>query len=64
EKAGRPEGDWPRISEALERMRPLAAGALLATFQIAMGEAVEKESERMLRSAGNGREGRKRRRRR
>ena len=65
EEAGRPERDWPRISEALERMRPLAAGALLATFQIAMGEAVEKESERMLRlTAGNGRDGRKRRRRR
>jgi DNA-binding transcriptional MerR regulator len=65
EEAGRPEQDWPRISEALERMRPLAAGALLATFQIAMGEAVEKESERMLRlTAGNHKESRKRRRRR
>jgi DNA-binding transcriptional MerR regulator len=65
EEAGRPERDWPRISEALERMRPLAAGALLATFQIAMGEAVEKESERMLRlTAGKSRDGRKRRRRR
>lgn len=64
EKAGRPEGNWPRISEALERMRPLAAGALLATFQIAMGEAVEKESERMLRTASsNDRGSRKRRRR-
>ena len=39
------------MSEALERMRPLAAGALLATFQIAMGDAVEKESERTLRLA-------------
>jgi len=51
DRAGRPEQDWPRINEALERMRPLAAGALLATFQIAMGEAVEKESERTLRLA-------------
>jgi len=49
EEAGRPERDWPRMSEALERMRPLATGALLATFQIAMGEAIEKESERTLR---------------
>jgi DNA-binding transcriptional MerR regulator len=64
EETGRPERDWPRISEALERMRPLAAGALLATFQIAMGEAVEKESERMLRlTAGSRREGKRRRRR-
>jgi DNA-binding transcriptional MerR regulator len=51
DRAGRPERDWPRMSEALERMRPLAAGALLATFQIAMGEAVEKEGERTLRMA-------------
>ncbi len=51
DRAGRPERDWPRMNEALERMRPLAAGALLATFQIAMGEAVEKESERTLRLA-------------
>jgi DNA-binding transcriptional MerR regulator len=51
DRAGRPERDWPRMSEALERMRPLAAGALLATFQIAMGEAIEKESERTLRLA-------------
>ncbi|HEX6688000.1 MAG TPA: MerR family transcriptional regulator [Solirubrobacterales bacterium] len=51
DRAGRPERDWPRMSEALERMRPLASGALQATFQIAMGEAVEKESERTLRLA-------------
>lgn len=51
DRAGRHEHEWPRMSEALERMRPLAAGALLATFQIAMGEAVEKESERTLRLA-------------
>jgi DNA-binding transcriptional MerR regulator len=64
ERAGRPERDWPRMSEALERMRPLAAGALLATFQIAMGEAVEKESDRTLRlAAGQGKRSPKRRRR-
>jgi len=53
DRAGRPERDWPRINEALERMRPLAAGALRAAFQIAMGEAVEKESERTLRVAAS-----------
>lgn len=51
DRAGRPEAEWPRMSEALERLRPLAAGALQATFQIAMGEATEKESERTLRVA-------------
>ena len=51
DKAGRPEEDWPKMREALDRMRPLAADALLAIFQIAMGEATEKASERTLRLA-------------
>jgi DNA-binding transcriptional MerR regulator len=51
DRAGRPEGEWPRIREALERMRPLAAQGLLAVFQIAMAEAAEKASERTLRAA-------------
>jgi DNA-binding transcriptional MerR regulator len=62
--AGRPEADWPKVREALDRMRPLASDALLAVFQIAMGEAVEKASERTLRVAGRrkkpaGRKGRR-----
>lgn len=51
EEAGRPEQDWPKMQDALERLRPLAAGALQAMFQIAMGEAIEKESEHTLRLA-------------
>jgi DNA-binding transcriptional MerR regulator len=51
EEAGRPEREWPKVNEALERMRPLAAGAVLAMFQIAMSEATEKESERTLKVA-------------
>ena len=51
DRAGRPEQDWPKMSEALEKMRPLASDALLAMFQVAMSEAVEKESERTLRVA-------------
>jgi DNA-binding transcriptional MerR regulator len=51
DRAGRPEEDWPKVREALDRMRPLASDALLAVFQIAMGEAVEKASERTLRVA-------------
>jgi DNA-binding transcriptional MerR regulator len=50
-KAGRPEQDWPKVREALDRLRPLASDALLATFQIAMGEATEKAGERTLRNA-------------
>ena len=40
--AGRPSEDWPRVQEALGRMRPLASDAFLAAFQIAMEEASEK----------------------
>lgn len=51
DRAGRPEGDWPKVREALDRMRPLASDALLAVFQLAMAEAVEKASDRTLRVA-------------
>jgi DNA-binding transcriptional MerR regulator len=51
DRAGRPEGDWPKVREALDRMRPLASDALLAVFQLAMGEAVEKAGERTLQVA-------------
>ena len=51
DKAGRPEEDWPKVRNALDRMRPLASDAVLAMFQIAMGEATEKAGERTLRNA-------------
>jgi DNA-binding transcriptional MerR regulator len=51
EQAGRPEQDWPKVREALDRMLPLASDAVLAMFQIAMGEATEKAGERTLRNA-------------
>jgi DNA-binding transcriptional MerR regulator len=48
--AGRPDDQWPQVREALERLRPLASEAVLASFQQAMTEAVEeafgKELER------------------
>jgi DNA-binding transcriptional MerR regulator len=51
DRAGRPDKDWPKMREALDRMRPLAAEALLAVFRIAMDEAIEKSGERTLRMA-------------
>jgi DNA-binding transcriptional MerR regulator len=51
EKAGRPEQEWAKIREALDRMRPLASDALLAMFQITMGDATEKAGERTLQEA-------------
>jgi DNA-binding transcriptional MerR regulator len=63
ERAGRPEQDWPKVREALDRMRPLASSALLAIFQITMSEATDKASERTLQvAAGKGSKGKKRRR--
>jgi DNA-binding transcriptional MerR regulator len=53
EAAGRPPERWPEVAEALERMRPLAAESVLAVFQLAMSDAVERafgrELERMRR---------------
>jgi hypothetical protein len=46
EDAGAPEDRLPEVREALERLRPLAAEAMLGVFQIAMSEAVDKEFTR------------------
>ena len=50
-----PDQNWPRVLEALERLRPLAAEATLAVFQLTMTEAVEKalgnEVEKMRRNS-------------
>ena len=49
DRAGRPADEWPRVQEALQRMRPLAADALLASFQLAMDEATEQALGEMIR---------------
>jgi DNA-binding transcriptional MerR regulator len=58
-RAGRPEEDWPKVREALERLRPLASEALLAIFQQVMSEAVEeaagREIQQELREPATGR---------
>jgi DNA-binding transcriptional MerR regulator len=50
DKAGRPEGDWPKVGQALERTRPLGADVLMGVFQIAMAEATDKAMGRTIRS--------------
>ena len=40
-EAGRPEDQWPRVREALERLRPVASEAVVAAFRRAMTEVVE-----------------------
>jgi DNA-binding transcriptional MerR regulator len=60
DRAGRPEEDWPKVREALDRMRPLASDALLGMFQITMGEATERAGERTLTEAAEPRRKRRR----
>jgi DNA-binding transcriptional MerR regulator len=62
DKSGRPDEDWHTVLEALEALRPLASDALLAMFQITMGEETEKAAERTLRNAGKPQRSRSRKR--
>lgn len=39
--AGRPEEDWPRVQQAVERVQPVASQAMLAAFRLAMAQAVD-----------------------
>jgi DNA-binding transcriptional MerR regulator len=48
EAKGEPKEEWPRVREALDRLRPLAGESLLAVFGIVMTEAVERAFEREL----------------
>jgi DNA-binding transcriptional MerR regulator len=53
EAEGRPPERWPEVVEALERLRPLAAEAVLAVFRLVMTERVEEALGRELeRAAG------------
>jgi DNA-binding transcriptional MerR regulator len=40
-EAGQPAEQWPRVQQAVERVQPVASQAMLATFRIAMGQAVD-----------------------
>ncbi|HEV2776881.1 MAG TPA: MerR family transcriptional regulator [Solirubrobacteraceae bacterium] len=54
ERAGRPSDGWPDVQDALERLHPLASESLLAVFGMAMKDAVDRESARVLkRMAGD-----------
>ncbi len=47
-EAGMPEEEWPKVRDAIERLRPLAAEALLAYFQPTMTRVVEEAFQRQL----------------
>jgi DNA-binding transcriptional MerR regulator len=42
DEAGRPEEDWPKMIAAIERLRPIAVEALVATFRLNLTEEIEK----------------------
>ena len=48
DEAGRPAERWQEVVDALERLRPLASESLLAIFQLAMTDAVDKAFGRQL----------------
>jgi DNA-binding transcriptional MerR regulator len=52
ERAGEPEEEWPKVREALERLRPLAGEAVLGMFGVVMSDAVEQATERELERLG------------
>ncbi|TMK39281.1 MAG: MerR family transcriptional regulator [Actinobacteria bacterium] len=52
ERAGEPEEEWPRVRETLDRLRPLAAEAVLAIFGLTMTREVEQALERELAQLG------------
>lgn len=55
DRAGRPEEQWPEVYDAMERLRPVAADAVLAVFQIAMSDAAERAFGREIaKVAGDG----------
>ena len=42
-EAGSPDERWHEVGDALEKLRPLASEAMLAVFQLAMNDVVERE---------------------
>jgi DNA-binding transcriptional MerR regulator len=61
ERAGRPEADWPKVREALDRLRPFTSEALLGAFQLAMDDAVDRATEQAFRRATVGAKSRRKR---
>jgi DNA-binding transcriptional MerR regulator len=60
DEAGRPADRWPEVREALERLRPLAADAMLSVFQLAMSDEAERAFGREIARTERGARGRRR----
>jgi DNA-binding transcriptional MerR regulator len=57
EQAGEPPEEFPRVREALDRLRPSAGEALMSVFQVVMTDAVEAAIEREVLRRGERPEG-------
>jgi DNA-binding transcriptional MerR regulator len=49
--AGRPDEDWPKMIAAIERLRPIAVDAFVATFRLSLTEEVDKAFGEVLEKA-------------
>ncbi len=54
EKEGFPPDRWDDITEGIERLRPMSAQVVLAMYQLAMTEEVERESAKLLERLAKG----------
>jgi DNA-binding transcriptional MerR regulator len=54
ERAGEPEEEWPRVRDALDRLRPLAGEGVHGMFGLVMTDAVEQAMERELSRLASG----------
>jgi DNA-binding transcriptional MerR regulator len=57
EKAGHPDERWSEIAETIDRIRPIASEALLATFRQTMAREVEAAFGKVLERQARGRKG-------
>jgi DNA-binding transcriptional MerR regulator len=53
EDAGQPDDGWPRVIESIERLRPVAAQALLGVFEITMTHEVNEAFGKVIQSQAN-----------
>jgi hypothetical protein len=51
DEAGRPDDEWPKMISAIERLRPIAVDAMVATFRLTLTEEVDKAFGQVLERA-------------
>jgi len=56
DEAGRPEEDWPKVRQTLNRTRPLGADVLMGVFHIALAEITDRTLGEMIHSVARSEE--------